>query len=52
MTHDDTNKRYTLRMDLYLFEHIKQNAEFNRRSIAKEIAFQLEKAYNLKENKC
>lgn len=33
----ETDKRFTLRMDLELFERISQSAKFNRRSIAKEI---------------
>jgi hypothetical protein len=36
-------KRFTLRMDDKLFEAIKEQAEENKRSIAKEIEFLLEK---------
>ena len=32
-------KRFTLRMDAELFERIKESAEKNRRSIAKEIEY-------------
>jgi hypothetical protein len=42
-------KRFTLRMDAELFETIKEQAEKNKRSIAKEIEYLLE-TY-LKENK-
>lgn len=36
-------KRFTLRMDEKIFEQIKQQAEDNKRSVAKEIEFILEK---------
>lgn len=42
-------KRFTLRMDEELFEIIKERAEKNKRSIAKEIEFLLDK--HLKEDK-
>lgn len=42
-------KRFTLRMDAELFELIKQTAEKNKRSTAKEIEFILEDF--LKRNK-
>lgn len=34
-------KRFTLRMDKELFEKVKAMAEENRRSVAKEIEYQL-----------
>ncbi|AGR47198.1 hypothetical protein JIMMER1_64 [Brevibacillus phage Jimmer1] len=40
-------KRFTLRMDADLFERIKEQADKNKRSIAKEIEFLIEK--HLKE---
>lgn len=33
----DTDKRFTLRMDLELFQLISESAKDNRRSVAKEI---------------
>ncbi|AGR47581.2 putative Arc-like DNA binding domain [Brevibacillus phage Osiris] len=36
-------KRFTLRMDADLFERIKEQAEKNKRSVAKEIEFLIEK---------
>lgn len=36
-------KRFTLRMDSDLFKEIEKRAELNKRSIAKEIEFLLEK---------
>ena len=39
-------KRFTLRMDADLFELVKKRAEKNKRSIAKEIEFILEKSLN------
>ncbi|WP_405103126.1 DUF6364 family protein [Oceanobacillus sp. FSL H7-0719] len=36
-------KRFTLRMDEKVFEQIKEQAEKNKRSVAKEIEFVLEK---------
>ncbi|MEH7355103.1 Arc family DNA-binding protein [Neobacillus drentensis] len=36
-------KRFTLRMDSDLFKEIEKRAEVNKRSIAKEIEFLLEK---------
>lgn len=36
-------KRFTLRMDAELFERIKDQAEKNKRSIAKEIEYLIEK---------
>lgn len=41
MTTND-QKRFTLRMDADLFEQIKERAEENKRSIAKEIEHLLE----------
>lgn len=35
----DTEKRFTLRMDKELFEHIQKSAAKNRRSVAKEIEY-------------
>lgn len=42
-------KRFTLRMDEELFEVIKERAEKNKRSIAKEIEYLLDK--HLKKDK-
>ena len=42
-------KRFTLRMDLKLFEIIKEEARKNKRSVAMEIEFILEQ-YALKNN--
>jgi hypothetical protein len=42
-------KRFTLRMDADLFKEIEKRAEVNKRSIAKEIEFLLEK--HIMENK-
>lgn len=39
----DDEKRFTLRMDNNLFEIIKSQAERNKRSVAKEIEYILEK---------
>ena len=36
-------KRFTLRLDMNLFEKIKQIAKINKRAIGKEIEYQLEK---------
>ena len=36
-------KRFTLRMDEDIFEKIKEQAEKNKRSVAKEIEYVLEK---------
>ncbi|TPG86840.1 Arc family DNA-binding protein [Brevibacillus laterosporus] len=36
-------KRFTLRMNADLFERIKEQAEINKRSVAKEIEFLIEK---------
>lgn len=41
--YEEQEKRFTLRMDLKLFEKIKKMADKNKRSIAKEIEFALEK---------
>lgn len=38
---ENQEKRFTLRMDAELFESIKQLAEQNKRSIAKQIEFML-----------
>ena len=40
-----TVKAYTLRIDANLFEKVKQQAMLNKRSIAKEIEYSLEKIY-------
>lgn len=43
MTNNDINsKRFTLRLDLETFEQIKQVAQQNRRSTAKQIQFILD----------
>ena len=39
-------KVYTLRIDANLFEKIKESAHKNKRSIAKEIEYVLEKHYS------
>ena len=41
MKENNQEKRFTLRMDSDLFETIKQLAEENKRSIAKQIEFML-----------
>ncbi len=41
--YEEKEKRFTLRMNLKLFEKIKKTAEKNKRSVAKEIEFALEK---------
>jgi len=45
---DDDLKRFTLRIDEKLFEQVKEQATKNKRSIAKEIEYILEK--NLDES--
>lgn len=42
----EDRKAFTLRIELDLFEKIKNSAEKNKRSIAKEIEFALEKYVN------
>lgn len=49
MKEENKEKRFTLRMDAELFETIKQLADSNKRSIAKQIEFML--AEELKNNK-
>lgn len=49
MKENNKEKRFTLRMDAELFETIKQLAEQNKRSIAKQIEYMLDeelKNYN------
>ena len=41
--YEEKEKRFTLRMNIKLFEKIKKSADKNKRSIAKEIEFALEK---------
>ncbi|MDT2293269.1 Arc family DNA-binding protein [Paenibacillus larvae] len=41
----EEQKRFTLRLDLDLFERIKKQAEINKRSIAKEIEHMLEQQF-------
>lgn len=41
MKENNQEKRFTLRMDAELFETIKQLADANKRSIAKQIEFML-----------
>ena len=41
-------KRFTLRMDKELFEKVKAMAEENRRSVAKEIEYQLDQYIKLR----
>ena len=48
MKENDKEKRFTLRMDAELFETIKQLAEENKRSIAKQIEFMLSQELNNK----
>lgn len=45
------NKRFTLRMDSDLFDQIKEQAEKNKRSVAKEIEHLLEKQFNEQKEK-
>lgn len=45
MTTSDNTKRYTLRMDLKIFAEAEKRAKENKRSIAKEIEYSLEKFY-------
>jgi len=46
----DTDKRFTLRMDMELFERISAIAKLNRRSTAKEIEVAVEMYVNYAEN--
>ena len=43
-------KRFTLRMDADLFEDVRISASINKRSIAKEIEYVLEKYYEREPN--
>lgn len=43
-------KRFTLRVDENIFEKIKEQAEKNKRSVAKEIEYVLEEHLNEKES--
>ena len=43
-------KRFTLRMDNDLFERVKDQAEVNKRSIAKEIEYLIEKYFQEKDS--
>lgn len=49
MKENNKEKRFTLRMDAELFEIIKQLAEQNKRSIAKQIEYMLDE--ELKNNR-
>ena len=42
-----SEKRFTLRMDADLFEQVRTSAAINKRSIAKEIEYVLERYYGL-----
>jgi hypothetical protein len=44
-------KRFTLRMDADLFKEIEKRADLNKRSIAKEIEFLLERHLKDSDNK-
>lgn len=44
-TYDDTQKRYTLRIDAKVFAEAEKRAKEAKRSIAKEIEYALEKFY-------
>ncbi|ALA12680.1 Arc-like DNA binding protein [Paenibacillus phage Rosalind] len=46
----EEQKRFTLRLDLNLFERIKKQAEINKRSIAKEIEHMLEQQFKQNED--
>lgn len=46
MKENNQEKRFTLRMDAELFETIKQLADKNKRSIAKQIEFMLAQELN------
>jgi len=48
---NNEQKRFTLRMDSDLFETIKERAELNKRSIAKEIEHLLENYLKKEDNK-
>lgn len=48
MMSDDV-KRFTLRMDTEIFNKVKEQAERNKRSIAKEIEFILERYFEKKD---
>lgn len=41
----DSIKRFTLRIDLELYQKLKEDAKVNKRSVAKEIEFRLEQTY-------
>ncbi len=41
---DDNKRRFTLRIDYDIFAKIKEKAELNKRSIAKEIEYRLEQS--------
>lgn len=45
MTTSDKSKRYTLRIDIKVFNEAEKRAKENKRSIAKEIEYALEKFY-------
>lgn len=45
------NKRFTLRIDAEIFEKIKEQSSENKRSIAKEIEYILEKYLDSDEGK-
>lgn len=46
MLDDNKDKRFTLRLDLELFNKVKKIAEENKRSTAKQIEYILEKCLN------
>ncbi|MCY7478981.1 Arc family DNA-binding protein [Paenibacillus larvae] len=46
----EEQKRFTLRLDLNLFERIKKQAEINKRSIAKEIEHMLKQQFKQNED--
>lgn len=48
---NNDQKRFTLRMDADLFETIKERAELNKRSIAKEIEHLLENYLKKEDDK-
>lgn len=49
-TPNDKVTRFTMRMPDELYEELKQLAEENRRSVAKQIVFMLESIMNKKES--
>jgi hypothetical protein len=46
-----TEKRFTLRMDEKIFNKVKEQADKNKRSVAKEIEYLLEQYFIDKEKK-